>query len=88
VYTLYCLWCTATGNQPTPQQHLINALQRRHGVVNARKRYQAGAQVLGPHGVLYLGVAEPQGDASETVWLGEQIRAFHAAVLDYREAST
>ena len=87
VYELYRLWCNQTGNRAAPQQRLINAWQRHHRVVNARKRYQFGSRVIGPHGVLYLGTAEPPPGAVETTWLGEQIRAFQAAVQDYREAN-
>ena len=87
VYELYRLWCNHTGNRAAPQQRLINAWQRHHRVVNARKRYQAGSRILGPHGVLYLGANEPPPDTTETAWLGEQISAFQAAVQDYREAN-
>jgi hypothetical protein len=87
VYDLYQRWCSANGARIAAQQHFINALQRRYGVASARKRYQAGSQVLGPHGVLYLGDIIPPVDRTETDWLGEQISVFHAAVQTYREAN-
>jgi len=87
VYDLYQQWCNVNGNRAAPQQHFIHALQRRYRVACARKRYRAGTQVLGPHGVLYLGDSIPPSDRSETDWLGEQISVFHAAAQTYREAT-
>lgn len=80
-------WCASNGNRIAAQQHFIHALQRRYGVDSARKRYQIGARVLGPHGVLYLGDIVPPVDRTETDWLGEQISVFHADAQTYSEAT-
>src|SRR6185437_6094596 len=81
VYDLYRVWCARSGQRAGPMPRLINALERKHGVRCARKRYDlAGGQEQGPHGVLMLGAAELPPGESERAWLGQNISRFRQSV--------
>ncbi len=83
VFDLYRVWCARTNERAAPMPKFTNALERKCGVHNQRKRYTDVTKPdgrAGPHAVLYLGGdACPPGE-SEADWLAEQIKAFRRAV--------
>jgi putative DNA primase/helicase len=83
VYDLYKLWCSRVGVRPAPMSRLVNALQRKHGVTTARKRWQQAGAERGPHTVMLLGEAMPPGE-NERAWLGASIMRFRSASGEYR----
>lgn len=85
LYDVYRRWCARQGNsRAAPLPKLLNALDRKHGVRSARKRYlNATAAVQGPHSVVLLGDAQPPPGVVEQTWLGEQIGAFSRSARDY-----
>jgi putative DNA primase/helicase len=101
VYEAYRIWCGRTGNRAAPQQKLVNALTRHHGIQCLRKRYdQGGKQGIGPHGVMFLASGnvppsdsedgyrdriEPPAGGEERPWLGEHLRQFASDLADYKE---
>lgn len=80
VFDLYRAWCSHTNHRPAPMPRLINALERRCGVRNQRKRYLGPAGPKGPHAVLYLGGEECPPGESESAWLGDHIVGFRRNV--------
>ncbi len=80
VFELYRVWCGRTGQRAGPMPRLINALERKHRVVNLRKRYTLATGNCGPHGVLMLGKDELPPGESESTWLGEHISRFRQSV--------
>ena len=85
LYELYKTWCGRIGTKPAPEPKLIDALNRKHKLPVARKRYLINSQTLGPHGVVSLPtrLEMPPGQ-SETAWLGDCIEAFRNAAADYK----
>jgi putative DNA primase/helicase len=69
-YRAYVIWCGRHGYRPAPQSKFVVALTRQRDVAQARKRYQPGSKVLGPHSFLLLGQQAPPEGKSELFWLG------------------
>lgn len=84
VFDLYRFWCGRANYRPAPMNKFVNALERKHGVRNERKRYMGAVGLVGPHGVMYLGKTEPEPNQSEADFLGTSIDVFHRAVRDYK----
>jgi putative DNA primase/helicase len=81
VYDLYRVWCARSGQRAGPMPRLINAMERKHNVKTARKRYTTIAgNEQGPHGVLMLGQVEMPPGENERTWLGEHITRFRQSV--------
>lgn len=84
VFALYRTWCKRIGTPPTSLPKLVNALDRKHRVTTARKRYFDGMSKAGPRSVMYLGKdIEPPPGKDEGIWLGDHIETFRRAVNDY-----
>lgn len=88
VYSLYKAWSARNGLRAAPLPKLINALDRKHDVRSARKRYitHTGG-IAGPHGLLMFGGSECPPGKSEPAWLGESIETFRTASRDYAGSS-
>lgn len=82
-FELYRVWCARTSERVAPMPKFVNALARKCGVDNHRKRYTDLSKKegkAGPHAVLYLGSDQcPPGEA-EPDWLAGQITAFRRTV--------
>jgi putative DNA primase/helicase len=98
VFDLYRTWCHRIGVKPAPMPRLLNALEKKHGIDTARKRYLDGQTVKGPHGVCYIPrwdsearrvLIQPEKPVSESdnTWHGACITAFRNAVKDYKGAA-
>lgn len=84
VFELYKLWCTRTGTRPANQPKLVHTLRRKHGLLQAKKRYNTFATQSSPVSILYLGDHEPPAGQSEAAWLGDKIEQFRENVRTYR----
>jgi putative DNA primase/helicase len=85
-YEAYRVWCSRHGYRPAPESKFVVALKRQRDVPQARKRYQPGSKVLGPHSFLLLGESSPPEGESEVMWLGACHSRFHEQLTNYREA--
>lgn len=89
VFRAYRGYCHANGLRAAPLPKLVNVLQRKHGVTQARKRYLKGYEVTpNPAGILYLDDLEQPLGSSEAEWIGERVEAFRLGVNDYLGASS
>lgn len=92
VFDAYRTWCHRINVKPAPMPRLINALEKKHRVPVARKRYIDGQSVKGPHGVAFLPTfvngspkpPEKPAAESEQAWIGDCVRAFNACVKDFK----
>lgn len=89
-YQLYRAWCIRQGiGKSAPLNKLIDAIGKKPRMTTARKRYQRGGGVAGPHGLVipldYLATMPP--GSSEAAFLGDCVEAFANAVRDYKGAS-
>jgi putative DNA primase/helicase len=83
VFDLYRVWCTRTSERVAPMPKFVNALERKCGVRNQRKRYTDVTKTdgrAGPHAVLFLGGADCPPGESEGDWLAEEIKGFRRNV--------
>jgi putative DNA primase/helicase len=85
-YEAYRVWCSRHGYRPAPESKFVVALKRQRDVLQARKRYQPGSKVLGPHSFLLLGESAPPEGEPEVIWLGACHSRFHEQLTNYREA--
>jgi putative DNA primase/helicase len=89
VFEAYRIWCNRTNNKAAPQQKLVAALRRHHGVEASRQRYLLpGADPTkdpAQHGMLMLGEAATPPGIDRRYWLGDQITLFRAALDEYRD---
>lgn len=84
-YEAYKLWCQRHGYRAAPQSKFVVALTRQRNVVQAKRRYQPGSKVLGPHSFLMLGgSASPDGEPDQQ-WLGKCHAEFCTQLDNYRE---
>jgi putative DNA primase/helicase len=83
-YEAYKLWCQRHGYRAAPQAKFVVALTRQRNVVQARKRYQPGNRLIGPHSFLFIGGPAPPGE-TEQAWLGQCYSLFRQLLDDYRE---
>lgn len=83
VFELYRVWCARTNERAAPMPKFVNALERKCGVRNYRKRYTDLSKSdgrAGPHAVLYLGTDQcPPGEA-EADWLADHLAGFRRNV--------
>jgi putative DNA primase/helicase len=87
-YEAYKIWCTREGTRAAPCPRFVHALERKRGVVVARKRYDlGGADELGPHGFLLIGDIPGDESTSEAKRLGTSVRIFRAQLGEYRGQS-
>lgn len=85
-YEAYRVWCSRHGYRPAPESKFVVALKRQRNVLTARKRYQPGSKVLGPHTFMFLGETLPPEGETEVFWLGGCHSRFHEQLTNYREA--
>ena len=85
-YEAYRVWCSRHGYRPAPESKFVVALKRQRNVLTARKRYQPGSKVLGPHTFMFLGETLPPEGETEVFWLGACHSRFHEQLTNYREA--
>lgn len=86
VFRLYQEWAVATDlPSTTSAAWLCRYIGSRHGVLQARKRYAAGAFVEGPHSVLFLAGALRSRYGMEVELLGRQIAEFRNQVNHYAD---
>jgi putative DNA primase/helicase len=87
VFDLYRMWCNRLGDKRiAPLPKFVNALERKHKVVQVRKRYRVGWDLVGPHGILMLGPEQCPPGADEGEFLGDQITAFRGHLRQFKEA--
>lgn len=100
LYALYRMWCSENGVHPAPLPKLTNTLEKKHGMVTARKRWYDGYATQGPHGVCIIPQEKPDGpgktkliaperpvEKPEPEWIGAHVDAFRTAVKDYRSTA-
>jgi putative DNA primase/helicase len=84
LFELYKLWCGRTNVRAAPMAKFVNALQRKHRAATARKRYQLGSAVRGPHTVIDLVGSEMPPGKGEAAWLGEHVELFRKQLVEFK----
>src|SRR5690606_21867061 len=89
-FDIYRHWCSLVGVKPASLKRFVNALEKRRGYRAERKRYMTWPDYalpakVGPHSVLLLGNAAPEGE-DEAEWLGRHVAALRARAGDQRAA--